>query len=108
MDFPKAMDPVLTDPDKYKLIFENDQIRLLDYQDRPGEKTNKHHHPAFVLYALSPFVRNIHLEDGTVIERAFKTGEWIKSEGQVHVGENVGETDTHALIIEFKTGTVPA
>ena len=95
-------DPVITDPDKYKVVFENEHIRLLDYQDKPGEKTNKHEHPAFALYALSPFKRNIHLEDGKVIEREFKTGDIIWSEDQIHVGENVGQTDTHALIIELK------
>ena len=93
---------MITDPDKYKVIFENEHIRLLDYKDKPGEKTNQHEHPAFALYALSPFKRNIHLEDGKIIEREFKTGEIIWSEGQIHVGENVGDMDTHALIIELK------
>ena len=33
-------DPAITDPDKYKVIFENEHIRLLDYEDKVGEKTN--------------------------------------------------------------------
>ncbi len=95
-------DPIITDPDKYKVIFENESVRVLDYQDKPGEKTNKHGHPAFVLYALSPFKRNIHLEDGKIIVREFKTGDILWSEEQIHIGENVGETDSHALIMEIK------
>ena len=67
------------------------------------KKTNKHGHPAFVLYALSPFKRNIHLEGGRVIVKEFETGDIISSESQIHIGENTGETNTHALIIELKT-----
>lgn len=102
MNTQSVQDPVVTDSDKYKVVFENEHIRVLDYQDKPGQKTNEHRHPAFFLYALSPFKRNIHLEGGKVIVREFKTGDTIWSEEQVHIGENVGETDTHALIVELK------
>lgn len=102
MNTRSVQDPVTTDGDKYKVIFENEYVRVLDYRDKPGEKTNKHRHPAFVLYALSPFKRHIHLENGKIIVREFKTGDIIWSQGQIHVGENVGETDSHALIIELK------
>ena len=49
-----AQDAVQTDGDKHKAIFENDCVRVLDYQDRPGQATHQHRHPAFVLYALAP------------------------------------------------------
>jgi hypothetical protein len=44
-----AQDAVQTDADKYKTIFENECVRVLDYQDAPGESTHQHSHPAFVL-----------------------------------------------------------
>ena len=44
-----SQDAVQTDGDKYKTIFENDWVRVLDYRDTPGEKTHQHKHPAFVL-----------------------------------------------------------
>lgn len=97
-----AQDPVVTDGDKYRVLFENDQVRVLDYVDRPGEKTHQHHHPAFVLYALNPFQRTITLPDGKVIRREFKSGDVIWSDGQTHVGENVGNTDTHVIMVEMK------
>jgi hypothetical protein len=28
-------DPTTTDPDKYKVVFENDRVRVLEYRDRP-------------------------------------------------------------------------
>ena len=97
-----AADPVQTDGDKYKVKFENDRIRVLEYMDMPGEKTHEHHHPAFLLYALSPFKRKIGLPDGKVIMREFKAGEILWSEEQTHTGENVGDTPTHVLMIEMK------
>ena len=59
-----AQDPVQTDGDKYKVILENDCVRVLDYRDLPGERTHQHAHPAFVLYALSSFKRTITLPNG--------------------------------------------
>ncbi len=95
-------DQLETDPDKYHAIFENELIQVLDYRDKPGDKTKLHRHPNFVLYALRPFKRNIQLSDGKIIHREFKTGDVLWSDAQSHIGENVGETDTNALIIELK------
>jgi beta-alanine degradation protein BauB len=39
-----AQDPVETDGDKYKTILENETVRVLEYTDKPKEKTNQHHH----------------------------------------------------------------
>ena len=54
-----AQDPVKADGDKYKVLLENEQVQVLEYRDRPGEKTYQHRHPAFVLYAISAFKRTI-------------------------------------------------
>ena len=97
-----AQNPVQSDGDKYKVVLENERVRVLEYRDQPGQKTQQHHHPAFVLYALSPFKRSITLPDGKVIMRQFKTGDVIYSEAQTHVGENVGDTETHVIMIELK------
>jgi quercetin dioxygenase-like cupin family protein len=95
-------DPTVSDPDKYKVILENAQTRVLEYRDKPGESTKQHHHRPFVLYVLSPFKRKLTFPDGTVKVRAFKAGEVFWMEEQTHVGENVGNTDSHALIVEPK------
>ena len=41
-----AQDPTRTDGDKYKLKFENDKVRVLEYSDQPSEITHQHRHPA--------------------------------------------------------------
>jgi hypothetical protein len=95
-------DPVITDGDKYKVILENERVRVLDYHDTPGQKTSMHHHSAFVLYALAPFRRRLTLGDGRTIIKEFTTGEILWSPAQSHIGENIGTTDTHVLIVELK------
>lgn len=97
-----AEDPVTTDGDKYRVLIDNDQVRVLEYRDLPGQKTHEHHHPAFTLYAVGPFKRKITLPGGKEIMREFKAGDVIYSPAQTHVGENVGDTPTHAIMVELK------
>lgn len=97
-----AADPTTTDGDKYKVKFENDRVRVLEYTDKPGEKTQQHDHPAFVLYVVSPFKRTLTLPDGKVLTREFKAGDVMWSDAQTHIGENVGTSPTHVIMIEMK------
>ncbi|MDO8481804.1 MAG: cytoplasmic protein [bacterium] len=94
-------DPTVTDSDKYKVVFENDKVRVLEYKDKPGGKTNLHHHPNSVMYFLSSFKRQIAANGKTVTVDGKKgTVTWLKA--QDHVGENIGDTDTHVLLVELK------
>jgi quercetin dioxygenase-like cupin family protein len=99
---PGAPDPIVTDGDKYHVILENSRVRVLRYQDKPGDKTSPHHHAEFVLYALSSFRRRLTFPDGSVRERDFKPGDVIWMPDQVHTGENTGTTNTDVIIVENK------
>ncbi|SEA40801.1 MULTISPECIES: cytoplasmic protein [Acidovorax] len=101
-----AQNAVATDGDKYKVILENPCVRVLDYRDQPGDKTHQHHHPGFVLYALSAFERMLTLPDGKVLRRSFKAGDVMWSDAQTHIGENIGTTPTHVVIVEMKSAPV--
>ncbi len=98
-----AQDAASTDGDKYKVIFENECVRVLDYKDLPGQETHQHKHPAFVLYALGPFRRSITLPGGEVLERQFKEGDVMWSDSQTHIGKNIGNTPTHVVLVEMKS-----
>lgn len=102
MNCARAQDPIQTDGDKYKILLENERVRVLEYRDRPGEKTQQHAHPAFVVYAVSPFRRSITLPEGKVLKREFKAGDVMWSEAQTHIGTNIGNTVTHVIMIELK------
>lgn len=98
----KIPSPTQTDPDKYKLVLENERVRVFDYNDEPGDQTKMHHHQAFILHALSPFKRKLTFDNGKSVIREFRGGETIWSDEQNHIGENIGETNTHVLIVELK------
>lgn len=97
-----AQDPVHSDGDKYKLLTENERVRVLEYRDQPGERTHQHRHPAFVLYAMSSFKRKLTLPNGKTMVREFRAGDVLYSDEQTHIGENVGSTPTHVIMVELK------
>lgn len=96
-----AVDPVVTDPDLYRTIFENEDVRVLEYRDRPGDRTHSHEHPDSVMYTLSSFRRRLHGQDQTRdVEIEAGLASWLPA--QRHAGENIGDTETHVLFVELK------
>lgn len=57
-------DPACTNPDKYKVVFENEDVRVLEYIDHPGDWTSPHVHPDSVMYTLSSFRSRVYGGDG--------------------------------------------
>ena len=96
-----ADDPTRTDPDKYKVIFENDRVRVLEYRDEPGQVTSPHSHPDSVMYTLSAFDRKLVAENGEGRDVSLEAGQVRWLDAQVHSGENVGSTPTHVLFVEL-------
>ncbi len=96
-----SLDPAVTNPDHYQVVFENERVRVLEYKDEPGESTTPHQHPDSVMYTLSSFRRR--LVSGEVrreVEmRAGMVG-WLPA--QQHHGENIGDTPTHVIFVELK------
>ena len=99
----QSTDPVVTNPDAYRVIFENDRVRVLEYHDRPGHRTTPHAHPDSVMYTLSSFRRRL-VSGGTEREVDLEAGLTAWLPAQEHLGENVGETPTHVLFVELKEG----
>jgi len=98
-------DPTETDPDKYKVVFENDRVRVLEYQDGPGEKTSPHSHPDSVMVALSAFERRLVAESGHSRDVTIEPGDVRWLDAQVHSGENIGQSSSHVLFVELKGGS---
>jgi len=98
-----SRDPTSTDGDKYKVVMENDRVRVLEYRDSPGQRTSPHYHPDYVLCALSSFKRKLTVSGGREAVVELKAGQVVWGKAQCHIGENVGDTDTHVLVVELKT-----
>ena len=98
-----AQDPVKTSPPYYKVLLENDQVRVLEYRLKAGGKEAMHSHPAGVVYVLSGAKLKFSYPDGRTEERAAAAGETIWREPTTHAVENVGDTEAHAIAIDLKT-----
>ena len=94
-------DPTATDPDKYKVVFENERVRVLEYRDEPGAKTRPHDHPDSVMITLSAFDRRLTTNDQTR-DVTLEPGEVRWLDAQTHSGENIGRTPTHVMFVELK------
>jgi beta-alanine degradation protein BauB len=107
MPLDPSLDPVVTNPDHYRVVFENERVRVLEYTDRPGDRTTPHVHPDSVMHTLSSFRRRLHHggEHRDVEISAGTTG-WLPA--QEHYGENTGDTPTHVLFVELKEGGAAA
>jgi hypothetical protein len=102
-----AKDPVETSPDNYRVAFENDRIRVLEYSDSPGHATTEHYHPDSVMITASAFRRRISLNGKSVdVELPAGIARWLPA--QHHSGENIGETDTHTFFVELKDAAPPS
>jgi hypothetical protein len=96
-----SLDPALTNPGHYEVVFENDRVRVLEYTDLPGERTTPHQHPDSVMYTLSSFRRRL-VSGDVKREVSLEAGSvgWLPA--QEHHGENIGETPTHVIFVELK------
>ena len=101
-----TLDPTITNPDHYKVVFENDRVRVLEYTDEPGDKTTQHAHPDSVLVTLSTFRRRMYAPDHEPHDVTLTAGKvgWLGA--QQHAGHNIGDTDSHVIFVELKEGAV--
>jgi quercetin dioxygenase-like cupin family protein len=95
-------DPVKVAPKIYKVLLENDRVRVLEIRLKPGGKAPMHSHPAYIAYALSTCKVRFTLPDGTTKEVKMKAGEAAWSDAESHAVENIGSTKVHVLNIELK------
>ncbi|MCI0443136.1 antibiotic biosynthesis monooxygenase [bacterium] len=102
----KFPDPATKYPGNYKVLLENDRVRVLDFVLRKGDTEDFHMHPAHVAYILQGFKIRFTFPDGKTAIREAKAGEVLFSEAVVHSPLNIGDTDAHGILIEMKNSSV--
>ena len=100
-----AQDPVKVDSQHYKVMFENDHVRVLRISYGPHEKSVMHEHPAGVVVVLSDDQRWLMtLPDGTTEERPLgKAGETFWAEAEEHLPENPTDERQEVILVELKS-----
>ena len=102
-----AQDPVKQSPQYYKVLLENDQVRVLEYRLKPGEKELMHTHTAGVVYIFGDAKMRTTYPDGRTEESAGGAGEAHWRNPVTHALENIGGTEAHALAVDVKNPCKP-
>jgi hypothetical protein len=97
-----AQDPVKEHPDMFKVLLENERVRVIDDMVPAGAKVGMHSHSEYVVYPLSSYRMKFTFPDGTTRIVDVQEGTARYSPGIVHAEENIGGTDAHALLVEIK------
>ncbi|MDJ0334649.1 cytoplasmic protein [Salinibacterium sp. G-O1] len=100
-------DPTITDPELYRTLWENDDVRVLEYRDVPGDETTPHAHPNTVMVTLTDFDRRLTI-GGNTRDVSLTAGSAVWLPTQTHRGRNIGSTPTHTILVELKhSSTTP-
>src|ERR1700727_1927046 len=106
----EAQDAAKVQKQTYRVALENDKLRVLDYNSRPGMGVcgnGMHSHPAHLTVVVSGGSVRIRTPDGkTVEQRDVPAGTVFWSEAETHNVENISGRDVRSLIIELKTAKV--
>ena len=97
-----TQDPVKQSPQYYKVLLENEQVRVAEYRLKPGEKEPMHTHTAGVVYIFGDAKMRTTYPDSRTAESAGGAGEAHWRDPITHALENIGTTEAHALASDVK------
>lgn len=97
-------DAITASPDIYKVIAENDTLRVIEATWQPGQRDKMHSHPAIGFYVLSDCAAmRAHLADGTSRDWSAKPGKAGANDPvKSHAIENIGDTECKLVFVEPK------
>jgi quercetin dioxygenase-like cupin family protein len=98
-----AQDAVKVDPTHYKVVFENESVRVLKIGYAPGGKSTMHQHPDSIVIPLSASKVQFALPDGKKQDSDLANEAPQYTPAGTHNPTNVGTGPVDALLIEFKT-----
>lgn len=101
-----AQDPARVMPRAYRVVFENDKVRVLEFSSRPGMGIcgeGMHSHPARLNIVLNGWRSLASTPNSPAKEVQRKDGEVFWREAETHKVENVGKTSSRVLMVELKT-----
>jgi hypothetical protein len=100
-----AQDPTRAEPRSYKVVLENDKVRVLEYRSSPGMGVcgkGMHFHPAHVTVSLTAGKVKVIAPDGTSKIDDAPAGTVFFAPAETHSVENIGGSNMRAYIVELK------
>lgn len=75
---------------------------MIEVRLKPGENMGLQSQPDRVGYILSGGKVEFSFPDGKAVEFEAKQGDVIWRKAETHMGENVGSTEIHVVVVELK------
>jgi quercetin dioxygenase-like cupin family protein len=98
-----GQDAVAVSPDVYSVLFENDEVRLMEMVYAPGQRDAPHSHPKYAVSVMEGGTLRAHLSDGETVDNVVERGQtFLLDPVERHWAENVGDTRIRVIVIEFK------
>jgi hypothetical protein len=98
-----AQDAVAVSPDIYTVLFENDEIRVLEITFEPGEREAMHSHPRYTIVAKEGGTLRVHTESSEPVDVVIQVDQpRLLDPVTAHWAENVGDTTVRVIAVEFK------
>lgn len=100
-----AQDATKVNPRSYKVVLENDKVRVLEYKSLPGFGVcgqGKHSHPAHLTIAMADGKVKVVAEDGKTFAADEKSGHIFWAPAQTHSVENISGRPMRTYMVEIK------
>lgn len=100
-----AQDPAAVAPEIYKILLENEHVRVLEMTLPPGSTDAMHSHPLAFIYYLDGGDVRLTAPDGSTYAATLKDGGHFWQQPTTHMVENIGDTTIRAVAFEIRSAT---
>ncbi len=100
-----AQDAVTSDPRSFRIVLDNERVRVLEYKSGPGLGVcgqGMHYHPDRVTVSLTEAKVKVTNAEGKAVVRDIPAGHVFYAPAETHSVENIGGSGTRIYIIELK------
>jgi beta-alanine degradation protein BauB len=100
-----AQDAAMVEPRSFRVVLENDRVRVLEFKSRPGFGVcgeGMHSHPDHVTVSLTGAKLKVTTPDGKVAFKDIPPGTVFFAPAEIHSTEIIGGLGTRNYIIELK------
>ena len=100
-----AQDAATSDPRAFRVVLENERVRVLEYKSRPGFGVcgrGMHYHPERVTVSLTGSKAKLTNAGGKTVIREIPPGHVVFALAETHATENIGGSGTRTYMVELK------
>jgi len=95
-------DAVKLAPDSYKVVLENEAVRVLEVRIKQGAKAEMHSHPRSVAICLNDQRLKFTFPNGKTENADLERGQTVWLDGLSHAVQNVVTEDVSSIVVELK------